>query len=55
MKGNELLWAKILIDNQISEEVEVYKYLWNTVSSYGNMGLENKINSFNIINESTRR
>jgi hypothetical protein len=27
MKGNELLWAKILIDNQISEEVEVYKYL----------------------------
>jgi hypothetical protein len=47
IKGNELLWAVIVIKNQIMEQVTPFKYLGNTVSKYGNMYLENNFNKMN--------
>jgi hypothetical protein len=45
VKGKEILFSKIVLDNRITEQDKTFKYLGNTISVKGKHYLETRINS----------
>ena len=54
MCGNHIQRVKIVIKDNIIEQVTDFKYLGYRISEYGS-DLENKLQTYNKINEAIRR
>jgi len=46
MKGRDPVRTKIVIDNKIIEQVNLFNYLENMVSYEGELDVDNKLNNF---------
>ena len=45
-KGRDPVRTKIVIDNRIMEQVNVFNCLWNIISYEGELDIDSKLNSF---------
>jgi len=45
-KGRDPVRTKIVIDNEITEKVNLFNYLGNMISYEGELDIENKLNNF---------
>ena len=45
-KGRDPVRTKIIIDNKIIEQVNLFNYLGNMVSYEGELDIDNKLNNF---------
>jgi len=45
-KGRDPVRTKIVIDNKIKEQVNLFNYLGNVISYEGEMNSDNKLNNF---------